>query len=728
MPPSTAAGSGTTTTVSGVGVVVGGGGGGVGGGGGIVRSFAAEAAAAAPPDDDAGRSSERVVDYLISYEGMIRRQDAEFDATTGHVGRVASRIRSLGGGVGEGGGGGWSASSSSGGGGGDSPRRRRSNANDANAPPGEEGGEGGMMITYDHMRRCLLRLGVGVGRQVSAAAPADPSRDVHDDDDDGVVSALSCDDSTSSSRGGGGGGGGSSSGGGGAVVVGDILATDAQLIMLMTALVEAEEGYRRSRASSSPPAAATTTTTRPPIPPPAAAIAADVLDRGLSVAEFVQAYELVVCAMQSINSVGGGGEYDAVVGSKIASRLKERTAGMLRAFGPDSSSRGAAAGAGGGGGGAADDDGGVRSSSPRGGGGGKTTSSSPSSGGGSVPFASDDMMTRVIRSKDVALSRIMEEHEAEMEDIAGGIEELRSAESRVRDALARRRRRARSFAMLSFGIVACAGVIMEAWRGDRLARELARGREAERAETLLAMSSLTDRRAELRERLAVVEGKVRHQANRNTNDEARVREVEARIDEVDLQWLMDREEIGGCFASGVESGEDLKRERSRGDGIEEELAWCRGRLRSREEAASEGGSERRIAVDDDDDLGEGVGGDGGGVATIAGSNGAGTGGRRRGPVYLEMKYNRSVRDAMLLRQGYSALAGFGAAALLRGLVGPAFVRLFLPVVQPGVVAVVTPALLPAAPGPGVEMAVVDGIFGSSIAYLLIRAVATFLMP
>ena len=343
----------------------------------------------------------------------------------------------------------------------------------------------------------------------------------------------------------------------------------------------------------------------------------------------------------------------------------------------------------------------------------------------------NDEMTSVMRSKDVALSRIMEEHEAEMENLASGIEELRSAESRMRDAFARRRWRVRLYALLSVAIVVGSGVVMEARRREYLERELARGREAERAEDLRTISSLARRKAELVGRLGVVEGKIRYQANRNANAEADVRDVEARLDDVEIKWLMDREEIDACFASGVESGEGLRRERSRRDGIEEELDWCTGRLRSREEtAASEGeGSERRVAAVVDVDVDSGDGG-GGGAVTVAGSKWAEAAWRRRrGPVYLEMKYNRSVRDAVLSRQGYSALAGFGATVLLRGLVGPAFAKLFFSVVRPGVVSVVVPSVLPpAAAGPGVEMMVVDGIFGSSIAFLLIRAVATFLMP
>ena len=601
------------------------------GGGGSIGGAASRSSATTTAKSDARRSE--YVDYLTSYEGMVRRQDAEFDATTGHVGRVASRIRSLG--------------SSSGGGG-------------------------------------------SIG--------ASSLRDV-------VV---------------------------GGAIVGDILATDSQLVMLMTMLVEAEE---RCRASSDAPPPRTTKRG-----------SAVLLGRGLSLPEFVQAYELVVCAMQSLKSVGGVYGYDdASVGSKISRRLKERTTRMLRAFGPDRSTcddtppAAAAAAAK-----ARDDTAKVRFSScrvaPRSGdallrgGLGRASSSSSSSGGGrrSVLFTNDEM-TSVMRSKDVALSRIMEEHEAEMENLASGIEELRSAESRMRDAFARRRWRVRLYALLSLVIVVGSGVVMEARRRDYLERELTHGREAERAEDLRTISSLAERKAELVGRLGVVEGKIRYQTNRNAKAEADVRDVEARLDDVEIKWLMDREEIDMCFASGVESGEDLRRERSMKDGIEEELDWCTSRLRSREEAAAseEDGSERRVVVVDVDvdvdvDLGDG---DGGGATAVARSKWAEAAWRRRGPVYLEMKYDRSVRDAMLSRQGYSALAGFGATVLLRGLVGPAFAKFFFFVVRPRRVSVVVPSVLPpAVAGPGVEMMVVDGIFGSSIAFLLIRAVATFLMP
>ncbi len=86
---------------------------------------------------------------------------------------------------------------------------------------------------------------------------------------------------------------------------------------------------------------------------------------------------------------------------------------------------------------------------------------------------------------------------------------------------------------------------------------------------------------------------------------------------------------------------------------------------------------------------------------------------------LATKYDPSARRAVLLRQAYSAAAGLAASLVVRAALG-----LF----APGAAVVVPPPPLPEVLVKGAEMAVVDGISASSIAFLVLRALAVFVMP
>ncbi|KAL3810052.1 hypothetical protein ACHAXA_009465 [Cyclostephanos tholiformis] len=354
----------------------------------------------------------------------------------------------------------------------------------------------------------------------------------------------------------------------------------------------------------------------------------------------------------------------------------------------------------------------------------KRRSSISSSSSRSIPFTNDDM-TRVMRSKDLALSRIMEDHELEMESLACGIEELACAELRFRDALIRRGRRVRVLGMMFLCIVIGIVYTMESRRREYLESVLALDMEAERGTDLRIISSLNKDKMELEGRLTVLGGKMRHQASRNEDMEARTRELEVRIYDLDLTMLRDMAEYKRCHAQGLEMGVNIEIELSRKDTIEEELYWCNGRLRSREGMvlmidSSGGSSDHHAGVIDHDGI-VAMADEGSFVNVVPTDTGGGR--HRGGPVYLEMKYNKSVRDAMFVRQAYSALAGLGVTAVARGLFPPIVGWLL----GQSKVAVILPAP-PVVPAVGMEMAIVDGIFGSSIAFLLIRAVALFLMP
>ena len=118
------------------------------------------------------------VHYLLSYEGMVRHQDLEFDATSGHMKNMFERSQILGG-------------------------KNIANGEINTRAAVEDSPRG--MLTYLQMRRCLLRVGVNWNRSLHP-------RDADYDDD---VSEF-----------------------GGQLGKNDIIATDSQLIMLLKKLVE----------------------------------------------------------------------------------------------------------------------------------------------------------------------------------------------------------------------------------------------------------------------------------------------------------------------------------------------------------------------------------------------------------------------------------------------------------------------------------------------------------
>ncbi|KAL9186884.1 hypothetical protein ACHAXT_010604 [Thalassiosira profunda] len=565
--------------------------------------------------------------YLNSYEGMVRHQDLEFDATSAHVKGVFERVQTLGG---------------------------KKNADgelegDDAAPTG--------MLTYLQMRRCLLRMGMGWHRSLPASGDA-----AYDDDD---VSVLSF-NSTSSGRSG-------LSGGGGR----DIIATDAQLIMLLATLVETEE---RGRAAKDPAPQSRGWTKN---------IKSKVLgyrgkkerwEEGIFLPEFVQAYKLIIGGMQSLKCIANP---DDPAKASLCSRLKDRTVGMLRPFGTDA----------------------ALYSDPSQKTGGKDDALSKSGLRSTVGDMSSETKKKLgfsggearqlLRSKDMTLQKIVEDHESEMDALAYAVEELRAKEERTRKALRRRKRRARWAALLLGSVVIGGGVALESHRRQYLADELQSGREAERVADAKTIAKLSEERRDLEEQLGVIEGKRRYQVNRNDEMEANTQSIAKKVDDLELKWLLDKAEAERCSASLVGMTEELKRAHSKQGEVDEERVWCQSRLRSQERELNE---LQHFRVDPSDRTGDST--------------------KTQRPVYLEMKFSKSMRNSMRLRQAYAAVAGLAVGALLQGVVPLVFRLLFVPKV------VVPPPL----PTHDVEMMIVDGIFGSSVAFLLIKGIATMFMP
>ena len=647
--------------------------------------------------------------YLTSYETMVRQQDSEYDATKNHIlNNVYRRVQLLG---------------SRGG-----KKQVVENNNE------EIAGEGNM-LTYLHMRRCLLRLGIGWKRSYfpTKKEKLDNEEDggnehCYDDDD---VSVLSF-NSTSSRHSGVSGGlfstTGSSAGGG--VGGGDIIVSDAQLIMLLVTLVEMEERHRARTTASK------------------AMSGKHQQQKGLYLPDFILAYKLIIGGMQSIKSVNNtaseGGDDQSSSQAKLAlcTRLKERTLGMLQPFGPnckiyneestddafchlqqpnriDRSNR------------TGSDDAFLSSSSSKQ---GSSSLRDNIKGGQSIlsdlqqqhpitksTLSNKDVMKKVMRSKDVTLAKILEEHELEIENVSCQLEALRLEELQMRKSFQKRRIRIILFALLAGCVVLSTGILLEKRYRLHLEQELLLSqREKERRiADARTIELLQGKKIKLEKKLYVIEGKMRYQVDRTKDMDMKVAEITTQLNDVDMKWLIDKVEIDRCRSSQVELVEVLKNEQTKNENGSEELVWCRSRLHSQERELNElehvsGSSARRTDAST-------WGGKKGEQNVIAKSDRGEVvdATAKHKPVYLEMKYNKSMRNIMLVRQTYSAVAGMAVSAILHGLMGA-----FMP---KAATAVLAPVLKPSAAEVilGRAEKVVDGIFGSSVAFLLVRAVVAF---
>ena len=321
--------------------------------------------------------------YLTSYECMVRAQDSEFTNTSAHMKLLFGRIQTLG-------------------------RCKQPSSDDKGGQKQEEDVPSGM-LTYIQIRRCLLRMGIGWNRRVKTNATKNNTVAEYDDD----VSVLSF-NSTSSFHSGQG-SGASGSGVGASVIRGDIIATDAQLIMLLTSLVELEEGYRAFHMNSNTDDDDNSSKNKNKKQQKQQE-QQQLLRQGLFLPEFIQCYELIIGGMNSLKSTTRNPtEMDSKSTAKLSNRLKERTMGMLRPYGPDSNiynnreeammmKSGSAL---------SPQKGSFRYSSPSS---SKIPYSSPkSSSSGSRQMSksgfSNKEMRKVLRSKDITLAKIMEEHD-----------------------------------------------------------------------------------------------------------------------------------------------------------------------------------------------------------------------------------------------------------------------------------------------------------------------------
>lgn len=590
------------------------------------------------------------VNFLSSYEEMIRQQDYEYDVTTKHLRSVFHRVQYLG----RGGGG---------------NENVVDNNNKAPPPPQDGRDDHEVMLSYSQIRRCLLRMGITWNRSLPALI-----------EDDVSITSSSVNSSSVIS------------GGSGSAGKRDVITTDAQLIMLLSALVEAEERYRAEKLANNDNNYDDNDDS--------------VERRGIHFSEFIQCYQLIVSGMQSLQILDVDQE---VIKARIVDRVKERTFGLLRPFGPDTNlykqeenkeeEEGAAAAA------VAAAGDGLLPSSKRSGISAKGKSMMRDN---NEKVGLDDFKS-LIQSKCDTLARIVEDHETEMIALAQGMEALRSQHARTRKLMKLRRG-----LFIVGGTILCAAlftiiITREHQRKGEVAEGIAVLREAERKANAKTIAKLSEKRDVLGKKVDETEGTMRYLVNRNKGIDDSIKELEAEIERVDMKYWIDVTEIQRCVVQEEELGEALTEESAKKEEMTEELGWCqsRSRLMEKELNTLEHASTDQGAEEYDSGM---------------------TGDK---VLHLGMKYNKLIRDAVTARQAYAAAAGLVASTMIHQLL-PFVVKLFAPKPVQIIIAEAPPTWRRFLPwsrrNKRAELAVVEGLFGGSITYLLIRAIALFIFP
>lgn len=566
---------------------------------------------------------------------MVRHQDLEFSATSDHIKNIVERIKTLG----------------------KPSTQQQQQEEEGHVPKG--------MITYRQMRRCLLRLGYTWNRSAVAINHAAAAVDNYYYDDDNI-SVISNNSSSTRHSGGALSNASGSAGTGGFGNVRDIIATDAQLIMLLTTLVEMEERYHFSSAEGNEEKKDEM----------------NVFPQGLFVAEFVQAYKLIIGGMQSLQtfpSPHGEGGTNALL-QELRLRSRERTLGLIRLFGPDSSLYNTsmdmmnttssstslseqAAG-----------------ESPAGrnqqrrknnDGLAMTPNRSPKrpsnkdkvAKDGLLPRLTDAEIRKMVHSKDIALAKILEEHESEMNVMAVNMEELRLKNLRTNATLKKRKKRARVTIAIVTVLLAVGGGCLEYYKREQVKREIASGREEQRKAEEETIAKLKGEIDLLASKLGDAEATIRYEENRYEGIKKIATKNEKLLEEMEAKWKVESAELEHCRVTRKELDAQVTAIKESNEKMVEEVGWCREKLTSTERAME--GMERALSKKS-----EGNSGLENAFAVISSKvekpDDKESKEKNNKPLLMEMKYNKSFRNAVFLRQAYAGAAGVALSMLLQG--------------------------------------------------------------
>jgi len=400
------------------------------------------------------------------------------------------------------------------------------------------------------------------------------------------------------------------------------------------------------------------------------------------------------------DAVRGGGKYDeefVAMLHELRMRSRERTLGLLRLFGPngpkDSSFTTTFAAKSAGVGQSAGESPTARTSTPT-----RpppmfssTTTSSPKNGkyggkkgnkqmmtakDGLLPRMTEEQIRKMVHSKDTALARIMEEHESEMNVMATNMEELKRRTMASARLMKKRRRRTKFAVAASLVVAIVGGFAYEYWRREQVKAEIKTGLQSVRHADDMLIKSLRDDVSTLSSRLADAEATIRYEEARYAKVSNEYDQLVREHDEQKGKWLLDRRDLDRCMATRKDLDTELLVVKTRNVEVGEEVTWCRERLQNSELAVL--GMERAMKKSRDDaliaaatgarmgnlptlrDIGREIevqGGDKGADGTTL------TDKKERRPVFTEMKYNRSFRHAVIVRQVYSGVAGIAVSLL-----------------------------------------------------------------
>ena len=573
-------------------------------------------------------SKSETVSYLLLYEAMVRHQDLEFDATHDHIKLTIDRIKHLG-----------------------RPKTNQPESN--NTPKG--------MLTYLEMRRCLLRLGYTWNRSLPSASTSQAGG--YYDDDVSVASVNSSSTFLSGQN--------TANASNISASARDIIATDAQLIMLLTTLVEMEEQVRAMKIQNENDQD-------------------DSKDKGLFLPEFIQAYKLIIGGMQSLQTYPnpdvdkpeivkqecGNLKIDQKLLVSLRQRSRERTLGLLRLFGPKELNM-------------VETDSIKGRDSPIQSAGESPTSRNPPNRSnnrrapspnmnprsilpkdGLQPRLSDAEIRKLVHSKDTALAKILEEHELEMNVMATNMEELRIKEARIQAALKKRSKRTRLAIVLGVLLTMCGGLGMEYYRREQVAREITQGREVERAADAETIRNLKAQVKKLSSKLQDAEATIRYEEGRYETIKAASAKTSKELEAMQVKWMMDQGELEKCRVQRKELDDELAKLNSKHESVSEEVGWCRERLESTERAME--GMERALKTKNEmpqgapaptmKEIAKSIDAEADAAERKKEQDGKG----KQKPVQMEMKYNKNFRNAVLLRQLYSAVGGLAASVLFQG--------------------------------------------------------------
>lgn len=255
-------------------------------------------------------------------------------------------------------------------------------------------------------------------------------------------------------------------------------------------------------------------------------------------------------------------------------------------------------------------------------------------------------------------------------------------------------------------------------------RQITSGREEERLSSIREMERLTLQRDALRRELDTAEGTARYQHARLTELEVGTDKTMQEIALLEQKLWLGQTETGRCRVLAKETEEEISSVRDAVRELEEESSWCSNRLKGRDAELNS----LRYSKDSTDD--HAVGGHNsrglslissfGGTTAASSSSSTSTDDK---PVKLEMKYNASVRNAMMLRQIYSGVGGIAASVVLRA----AFPQLFTPI--SGIASKKAVAAAASAPKKsGFNIKWVDRVHAATVVLLVVRTAVLFFLP